>query len=612
MARKMWRCRAASVMAGLLFSVVARAESISPAFPALTKIKGTLVSFDVNARTGRLALLYTSWRGGLWMEIVDGRTGDRLGGISASHAPTTPRFSPDGETLLFVDTVGNIHALDLRAQTTKLVLADKAFESVFPCWDPAGRSIVYYQRPRNRSAGMVTHLHKLDIASSQAEQLTDDPAALDIAPVWSPDGKHILFQRTSGAGPKRVRNVCVLDVATKEVRPLLPDEPGDSVVSQRHWSPDGQQVLVVKTQSGKGATSDTGTVRLMRLGEKSAIWFIEQEGLEDAAFLPDGSAVLGVMENSFLWIDAANGEVTSRFDLVETGPCKREVSGPALGFEGDGRDVVFLSAKGTVYRVKLGGPWAPLIAPEPEPLPQFEQDEYVIESQDGFRVPVKRFAPAKPKRVAVMLVVGGPGAPIDPTQDSLLPLLLEAGYEVVAPVYRGCGGYGPDHLAANRGEWGRADVWDVVAAGKDWKQRFGKDRPLALVGYSYGGYLALLSIARDDAPWVAGVTLWGMVSLQQPLLGMVEAGLPAESGARDRALAERSPIRQATHIRRPLLILHGALDGAANMGEVNALHDQAALSELAVYENDGHGLFLNRGDMMRRLTEFLAKAAGAE
>jgi dipeptidyl aminopeptidase/acylaminoacyl peptidase len=184
--------------------------------------------------------------------------------------------------------------------------------------------------------------------------------------------------------------------------------------------------------------------------------------------------------------------------------------------------------------------------------------------------------------------------------------LLDAGYEVIAPAYRGCAGYGPEHLAANRGEWGRGDVADVTAAANDWKQQH-KDRPLVLAGYSYGGYLTLLALARHDAPWDAGITLWGMVSIQQPLLAMLEATLPTDTLARKHALAERAPLDQATAIARPLLILHGALDGAATIEEVNSLHGRISQSELIIYPNDGHGLFLNRPDMLQQLNAFIER-----
>ncbi|MFA6239957.1 MAG: alpha/beta fold hydrolase [Candidatus Hydrogenedentales bacterium] len=599
-------------IAWLVCSIAARANSAETTSPLQGHTKGTLLSFDASAPTGRTALLFSSWRNGFWVDIEDTRSHERIAGVSADYAPISIRFSPDGETLVFSNSLGNIFALDVRTNTVRSLLADKDFEGVFPSWDPAGKCIAYYQRPRDRTASMKSHLRTLSIATSNVEPVTSDTEALDITPAWSPDGQHILFLRMLVSGHRRERFTCILDVATKEVRPLLADQPGDSVVSRLHWSPDGKRVLVVKTLPGQGNAPDMGTLSMVSLAENAPIWSVQLETLEDAACSPDGTTVLGITDDFLIWIDASNGSTFSRCSISEIGPCKREVTGPVLEFERNSRDVVLLSTNCSTYRAQPSGEVELLRAANPEPLPPFEQHEYQIDAQDGFHVPVKRFVPPNPKPTVVMLAIGGPGAVVDPAQDPLIPVLLDAGYEVVAPVYRGCGGYGPEHLMANRGEWGRADVSDVVAAGIDWKKHNGNERSFVLAGYSYGAYLALLSLARDDTPWDAGITLWGMVRLQQPLLGMLEPSLPTEGGARDLALAERSPIHQAGRLQRPVLILHGALDGAATRDDVAELHKRIPHNELVVYENDGHGLCLNRKDVHRRIMEFISKAIAAQ
>ncbi len=599
-------------VAWLVCIVAARADSPEPTSPLPGRAKGTLFSFDAHAATGRTALVFTSWRNGFWIDIEDTRSHERIAGVSADYAPISARFSPEGESLLFANTLGNIYTLDVSTNTVRPLLVDKGFESVFPSWDPSGKHVAYCQRPRDRTEGVKSHVRSLCIANSKVEPVTEDTESLDSTPIWSPDGQNILFLRMLMSGHRRERSTCILNVATREVRPLLSDQPGDSVVSRLHWSPDGKQVLVVKTLQGQDNAPNSGTLSMLRISENKPDWSVQLEELEDAAFSPDGTTVLGITGESFIWIDPTSGSSVSRCSISGIGPCRREVTGPVLGFERGSRDVVLLSANDSLYRVQPSGDVKLIREANPEPLPPFEQHEYQIDAPDGFRVPVKQFVPTSPKPAVVMLAIGGPGAPVDPAQDPLIPLLLDAGYEVVAPVYRGCGGYGPEHLMANRGEWGRADVSDVVAAGIEWKRRNGNGRPFVLAGYSYGGFLTLLSLARDDAPWDAGLTLWGLARLQQPLLGMLEASLPAEDDAKERALAERSPIRQAGRLQRPVLMLHGALDGAATRDEVAELHRRIPHNELVVYENDGHGLFLNRESVYQRILEFVSKTTVAK
>lgn len=53
---------------------------------------------------------------------------------------------------------------------------------------------------------------------------------------------------------------------------------------------------------------------------------------------------------------------------------------------------------------------------------------------------------------------------------------------LIVPAYRGCSGYGKEHKEMNLGEYGRADVWDVLAASVDWKIKTKNRRPLASLG----------------------------------------------------------------------------------------------------------------------------------
>ena len=59
----------------------------------------------------------------------------------------------------------------------------------------------------------------------------------------------------------------------------------------------------------------------------------------------------------------------------------------------------------------------------------------------------------------------------------------------------------PDSYWPDVGCYGVSDVNDVIHAGVWWQRSFGRGRPLALFGNSYGGYLSLMALARRDSPF---------------------------------------------------------------------------------------------------------------
>ena len=229
-----------------------------------------------------------------------------------------------------------------------------------------------------------------------------------------------------------------------------------------------------------------------------------------------------------------------------------------------------------------------------------------FKARDGLDIPVLRYLPRNPTGRAVVYVDGGPSGEIG-EDDPVVFRLLEEGYEVIRPAYRGKGGYGTEHELANRGECGRTDVLDVVDCGLDWRCRFnGKDRPLAVSGFSYGGFLTFLALTHSEVSWTCGITLWGVTELM-PL--WYSRGLPVNPAERKRAFQERSPVRRAGDIRFPLLILHGGQDTNATTDDVRLIQKSVWKSghhcELVVFEEDGHGLKLSRSEMLGRMLKFL-------
>jgi dipeptidyl aminopeptidase/acylaminoacyl peptidase len=319
--------------------------------------------------------------------------------------------------------------------------------------------------------------------------------------------------------------------------------------------------------------------------------------------------VVCICAEDLLWFEYPSGRLRQRLSLASLSPVRLDFSGPQVGFALDPAVLYFVGQNAGLYRWTLGGDCETILEGRPptELNPVYTHEAYTVPARDGRPVPVQRFIPPQPKLAAILYVHGGPGGEIDPHDPFMLRLLAE-GIEFVRVAYRGSSGYGPEHEDANRHEYGRADVWDVVAAGLDWKYRLGKDRPLLLAGYSYGGFLTLLSLAQADQPFAGGISLWAVSGLHRMAAHQHKA-YPADAAERAEALIERSPLAQAGRIRVPLLIFHGALDTAATTEEMQAIRDRVAAAggecELIVYDDDTHGLMRHRDEIHARVMAFV-------
>src|SRR5437870_8005070 len=83
--------------------------------------------------------------------------------------------------------------------------------------------------------------------------------------------------------------------------------------------------------------------------------------------------------------------------------------------------------------------------------------------------------------------------------------MVNQGYMVIAPNYRGSTGYGKEFQQANLFDMGGGDLQDVLAAA-DWIKQTGYIDPkkLILMGGSYGGYKTLMGGSQEPEPGGAG------------------------------------------------------------------------------------------------------------
>jgi dipeptidyl aminopeptidase/acylaminoacyl peptidase len=249
-----------------------------------------------------------------------------------------------------------------------------------------------------------------------------------------------------------------------------------------------------------------------------------------------------------------------------------------------------------------------------------------ITARDGLRVEGTLWRPlaATGKRggTRVPTVIYPHGGPTGQAFRGFIPfkqLLLAEGFALLDVDFRGSTGYGRAFRQANHGEWGHADVHDLIDAARWATAQPWSDGRLAIYGGSYGGYMVLCALVEEPGMWRAGVDLFGDSEIAESYrhsdrLNRLELhkmmGSP-DDPARSAAYRRGSPVYRAERIEAPLLLLHGRKDRVVVplMTErmVEALEIENKPFEVHYYDDEGHGWQRreNRRDAYQRTLAFL-------
>ncbi len=193
-----------------------------------------------------------------------------------------------------------------------------------------------------------------------------------------------------------------------------------------------------------------------------------------------------------------------------------------------------------------------------------------------------------------------------------IPFIRQAtaqGYVVIAPEYRGSIGYGKAFYDAI--DYGGAEVDDVVQVAQVLTQRYPVVDPerIGIIGWSHGGMIALLAVARHPARFQAVAALVPVTNLFHRLArkgvdGQLRAidpqnrfgGTPAEQPASYR---ERSPLFHVDKLQIPLLVHVADNDQDVEIEEAMPLIDalrarKPGLASLKVYHAPPGGHMFDR------------------
>jgi dipeptidyl aminopeptidase/acylaminoacyl peptidase len=190
-----------------------------------------------------------------------------------------------------------------------------------------------------------------------------------------------------------------------------------------------------------------------------------------------------------------------------------------------------------------------------------------VPAPDGAQIPAYLTLPPgkDPKNLpAVVLPHGGPSARDYWGFDPLSQFLAARGYVVIQPQYRGSAGFGDGWKNENGFKNWRTAMSDIEASAR-WLGTQGIANPnrIAIFGWSYGGYAALLEAATNPELYKAVIAVAPVTDLQllkDDAREYTSHRAVEEFVGSGPHVVEGSPLQKAGAIRAPVLLAHGDLD----------------------------------------------------
>ncbi|HMD74802.1 MAG TPA: alpha/beta fold hydrolase, partial [Steroidobacteraceae bacterium] len=242
-------------------------------------------------------------------------------------------------------------------------------------------------------------------------------------------------------------------------------------------------------------------------------------------------------------------------------------------------------------------------------------------ARDGTRIPGYLSVPVGSADKQLPLVVmphGGPIARDDWDYFFLREFLVSRGYAVLQMNFRGSSGYGSQWFYAAHQDWGGL-TYDDIIDGTRWAIEQGIADParVCIVGWSFGGYAALLGAQRNADLFRCSVDIAGVSDLGLLIdegYDYINAKIQKlQIGTDSQKLKRDSPRLHAAQFGMPVLMIHGTMDGQVPIEQsevMDAALSRAGKAHRFVRVRDADHSFSevkDRVTMMQEIERFLGE-----
>jgi len=565
-------------------------------------------------------------RNNLWLVPAEGGWPTQL--TVSDQRQTHPAWSPDGNWIAYQSDYDGDEQWDIffvSPKTGQVVNVTKTREvsEENPVWSPDGRYLAYMVKPKTSS---VYEIDVFDTVLRDAKHLTANTPAdkLNTNPIWSKDGKFIAYTQEEAKGTNS--NIFVADVATG-IATLVTPHAGEKLYAANDFSPDGKMLLITAN-----AVNGYQNAALLYITAKKIIWLTREKWeVHGGNFSPDGKRITfraNVDGQADLYLHDIAAEKTTDLPL-EKGV--NSFGGAESAFSHDGKRLLYYhnaaNAPTDVWAYELAAGKSTQVS---HSLMAGVPADHMVEpflvhypSRDGkwtisAWVYVTRNMQRNAQNAAIVYVHGGPKSQSMDSFNRFIQHILNQGYMVIAPNYRGGTGYGKAFEDANLFDMGGGDLQDVLAAADFVKQTGYPDpKKIIAMGGSYGGYMTMMAVTKAPDVWAAGVPIVPFVNWfteiqnEDPVLQQSDRATMGDPEKNPDFFRDRSPIFFVDQIKAPLLLLAGGNDPRCPKEEtiqvVDAIKKHGGIADYKIYENEGHGFARveNQIDAYQRVTNFL-------
>jgi dipeptidyl aminopeptidase/acylaminoacyl peptidase len=565
-------------------------------------------------------------RDNLWLVPATGGWPTQL--TISDQRQTHPAWSPDGNWIAYSSDHDGDEQWDIflvspkSGEVTNLTLSPESSE-IEPAWSPDGKQLAYATKPKT---GSSYELEMIDIVTRHVTHLTrSTPKELSNSnPLFSRDGKFICYTQSHATG--KDANIFLVDLSSGQSTNLTPHE-GRKNYFAADISPDGKSVLI--TSDAHNGYDDVG---LLDIATKKIDWLTDEKWeLSAGSFAPDGK--------SLTWTANVDGRTsiyayelaTRHAQVLPIEPGVNSLGGNPNPYTRDGSRLMYFHNGANAPRDM----WVYDIASKRSQqithalvggLRSADMVEpYLVRypSRDGkWTISAFAYVPNNIQRngkfPAIVYIHGGPAVQSVDSFNRFIQYIVNQGYLVIAPNYRGSTGYGKAFNDANMGDAGGQELNDVLDAA-EWikKSGFVDPKKLIVMGGSYGGYLSMMAVTKAPDMWAAGVPIVPFVNWfteianEDPSLREYDLATMGDPVKNKALYEDRSPVNFVDQIKAPLLLLAGGNDPRCPPEEsqqvADAVKKRGGTVQLKIYQDEGHGFARveNQIDAYQRVSDFL-------